>query len=52
MSDLDENGNEVEDAETSYSEPDYGGLTVEQYLEKKINEEAVRNAGKGDSEAQ
>lgn len=46
MSDLDENGNEVEDAETSYSEPDYGGLTVEQYLEKKINDEAVRCAGK------
>lgn len=52
MSDLDENGNEVEGGETSYTEPDYGGLTVEQYLEKKINEEAVRNAGKGDSEAQ
>jgi len=52
MSDLDENGNEVEGGETSYTEPDYGGLTVEQYLEKKINDEAVRNAGKGDSEAQ
>ena len=50
MSDLDENGNEVEDAETSYSEPDYGGLTVEQYLEKKINDEAIRNAGKDDPE--
>ena len=48
MSDLDANGNEVEDAETSYSEPDYGGLTVEQYLEKKIHDEAVRNAGKDD----
>ena len=48
MSDLDENGNEVEGAETSYAEPDYGGLTVEQYLEKKINDEAVRNAGKDD----
>jgi hypothetical protein len=46
MSDLDENGNEVEGGETSYTEPDYGGLTVEQYLEKKINDEAVRNAGK------
>ena len=44
MSDLDADGKEVEDAETSYSEPDYGGLTVEQYLEKKINDEAVRNA--------
>ena len=44
MSDLDENGNEVEGGETSYTEPDYGGLTVEQYLEKKINDEAVRNA--------
>ena len=46
MSDLDENGNEVEGGETSYTEPDYGGLTVEQYLEKKIHDEAVRNAGK------
>lgn len=44
MSDLDENGNEVEGGETSYTEPDYGGLTVEQYLEKKITDEAVRNA--------
>ena len=44
MSDLDENGNEIEGAETSYAEPDYGGLTVEQYLEKKINDEAVRSA--------
>jgi hypothetical protein len=51
MSDLDENGNEVEGAETSYTEPDYGGLTVEQYLEKKIHEEAVRNAGKDASDA-
>ncbi len=46
MSDLDAVGNEVEGAETSYTEPDYGGLTVEQYLEKKINDEAIRNAGK------
>lgn len=46
MNDLDANGSEVEGAETSYSEPDYGGLTVEQYLEKKIHDEAVRNAGK------
>ena len=46
MSDLDASGNEVEGGETSYSEPDYGGLTVEQYLEKKITDEAVRNAGK------
>ena len=44
MSDLDENGNEIEGAETSYAEPDYGGLTVEQYLEKKITDEAVRSA--------
>ena len=50
MSDLDADGNEVEDAETSYSEPDYGGLTVEQYLEKKINDEAVQNAGKDNPE--
>ena len=50
MSDLDENGNEVEGGETSYTEPDYGGLTVEQYLEKKINDEAIRNAGKDNSE--
>ena len=50
MSDLDENGNEVEGGETSYTEPDYGGLTVEQYLEKKITDEAVRNAGKDESE--
>lgn len=48
MSDLDGDGNEIEGAETSYTEPDYGGLTVEQYLEKKINDEAVRNAGKDD----
>ena len=34
------------DGETTYLEPDYGGLTVEQYLEKKITDEAVRNAGK------
>ncbi|MBQ7731807.1 MAG: SEL1-like repeat protein [Lentisphaeria bacterium] len=50
MSDLDADGNEVEGAETSYSEPDYGGLTVEQYLEKKINDKAVRSAGKDDPE--
>ena len=39
----------TEDGETSYLEPDYGGLTVEQYLEKKITEEAVRNAGSDES---
>ena len=50
MSDLDADGNEVEGGETSRSEPDYGGLTVEQYLEKKITDEAVRNAGKDDPE--
>ncbi len=44
MGDLDADGNEVEGGETSYTEPDYGGLTVEQYLEKKITDEAVRNA--------
>ena len=44
MSDLDADGNEVEGGETSYTEPDYGGLTVEQYLEKKITDESVRNA--------
>ena len=36
----------TEGGETSYLEPDYGGQTVEQYLEKKITDEAVRNAGK------
>ena len=42
----------TEDGETSYVEPaDYGGLTVEQYLEKKITDEAVRSAGKDDPEA-
>ena len=50
MSDLDADGNEVEGAETSYAEPDYGGLTVEQYLEKKIMDEAVRCAGKDEPE--
>ncbi len=50
MSGLDADDNEVEGAETSCAEPDYGGLTVEEYLEKKINDEAVRNAGKDDPE--
>ena len=36
------------DGETSCIEPDYNGMTVEQYLEKKITDEAVRNAGKDD----
>ena len=36
----------TENGETTYLEPDYDGLTVEQYLEKKITDEAVRNAGK------
>ena len=40
----------TEDGETSYLEPDYGGLTVEQYLEKKVTDEAVRNAGKSSTE--
>ncbi len=40
----------TEDGETTYVEPDYGGLTVEQYLEKKVTDEAVRNAGKDDDE--
>ena len=40
----------TEDGETTYVEPDYGGLTVEQYLEKKVTDEAVRNAGKDDEE--
>ena len=50
MSDLDASGEEVEGGETSYDEPDYGGLTVEQYLEKKITDEAVQSAGKDDPE--
>ena len=36
----------TEDGETTYVEPDYNGMTVGQYLEKKITDEAVRNAGK------
>ena len=42
----------TEGGETSYLEPDYGGLTVEQYLEKKITDEAVQNAGKEDVPAE
>ena len=40
----------TEDGETTYLEPDYDGMTVEQYLEKKIQDEAVRNAGKDEPE--
>ena len=40
----------TENGETSYVEPDYDGMTVEQYLEKKIEDEAVRNAGKDEPE--
>ncbi len=40
----------TEDGETTYLEPDYDGVTVEQYLEKKIRDEAVRNAGKDEPE--
>lgn len=36
----------TEDGETTYVAPDYNGMTVGQYLEKKITDEAVRNAGK------
>jgi hypothetical protein len=39
----------TEDGETSYVEPDYSG-SLEQYLEKKITDEAVRNAGKDEPE--
>lgn len=38
------------DGETTYAEPDYRGMTVERYLEKKITDEAVRNAGKDEPE--
>ena len=40
----------TEDGETACVEPDYKGMTVEKYLEKKITDEAVRNAGKDDPE--
>lgn len=40
----------TEDGETTYVEPDYNGMTVAQYLEKKITDEAVRNAGKDEPE--
>ena len=39
----------TENGETTYLEPDYGG-SVEQYLEKKITDEVVRNAGKDEPE--
>ena len=40
----DENGKEI------ISEPDYGGQTVEQFLEEKVKQESVRNAGKDSGE--
>lgn len=40
----------TEDGETAYVEPDYDGMTVGKYLEKKITDEAVRNAGKSEPE--
>ena len=40
----------TEDGETTYVEPDYDGMTVGRYLEKKITDEAVRNAGKDEPE--
>ena len=40
----------TEDGETTYVEPDYDGMTVGKYLEKKITDEAVRNAGKSEPE--
>jgi len=41
---LDENGEEI------ITEPDYGGKTVEEFLEEKIKKEAVENAGKDSGE--
>ena len=41
----------TEDGETTYVEPNYGG-SIERYLEKKITDEAVRNAGKDDEPAE
>ena len=40
----------TEDGETTFVEPDYNGMTVAQYLEKKITDEAVRNAGQDEPE--
>jgi len=39
-----------EDGETTYVEPDYKDMTVAQYLERKITDEAVRNAGNDEPE--
>ena len=41
MSDLDENGNETGSDEDAFKEPDYGGKTVEEYLEEKIERESL-----------
>ena len=43
MSDLDENGNETDSDEDAFKEPDYGGKTVEEYLEEKIEKESLVN---------
>ena len=43
MSDLDENGNETGSDEDAFKEPDYGGKTVEEYLEEKIEKESLVN---------
>lgn len=40
MSDLDENGNETGN-EASFQAPDYGGKTVEEYLEEKVQKESL-----------
>ena len=49
MAILDWQEKKTEDGETTYVEPDYGG-SLEKYLEKKITDEAVRNAGKSEPE--
>ncbi len=45
MSDLDENGNETGSDEDAFKEPDYGGKTVEEYLEEKIERESLVKNG-------
>ena len=45
MSDLDETGSETGSDEDAFKEPDYGGKTVEEYLEEKIEKECLVKNG-------